>query len=45
MIKLFGAKLNFANCIGIYLVLLGCPCKFVFDWMGNRRKEICGSGR
>ena len=47
MIKLFGAKLRHAKCLGVYLVSVGCFHKFVFqiDWLGKRRKEICGSGR
>ena len=45
MIKLFGAKLRCAKCLGVYLVSFGCLYKFVFqiDRVGKRRKEICGS--
>ena len=47
MIKLIGTKLKCAKCFGLYFVLFGVLYKFVFqiDWLGNGRKEICGSGR
>ena len=46
MIKLYGAKLRCAKCLGLYLVPVGCLYKFVFqiDWLG-RWKELGRNGR
>jgi hypothetical protein len=45
VIKLFGDKLNCAKLLGLHLVSFGCFIDWLIDWLGNRRKEIYGSGR
>ena len=44
--EVFGCQIKMCEFLGVYLVSFGCFYKFVFqiNWLGNRKKEICGTG-